>query len=215
MIYSSWDIEQNILKLVILGHFLPFYHPKNPKNQNFEKWKNLLEISSFYTFVPKITIIWFRVPEIQSETDRIFCHFGFWAIFCPSPPFPLMILNNDPENQHFEKKKKMPGDIIFLYLHVCHKWKSYDIWFLKYKVRQTKIFVISGHFDIMYGSWDMECKWQNFLSFWTIFCPFNPLWTQKIKLLKKWRTLEDIILQMMQLMIALLSRTTIMQGKWD
>ena len=27
IIYSSWDIEQNILKLVILGHFLPFYPP--------------------------------------------------------------------------------------------------------------------------------------------------------------------------------------------
>ena len=49
MIYSSWDKEQNILKLVILGHFLPFYPPpsKNPKNQNFEKWKNLLKIYHF------------------------------------------------------------------------------------------------------------------------------------------------------------------------
>ena len=27
IIYSSWDEEQNILKLVILGHFLPFYPP--------------------------------------------------------------------------------------------------------------------------------------------------------------------------------------------
>ena len=53
IIYSSWDIEQNILTLVILGHFLPFYPFKNPKNQNFEKRKNLLEISSFYTCVPK------------------------------------------------------------------------------------------------------------------------------------------------------------------
>ena len=60
-----------------------------------------------------------------------------------------------------------------------------------------------------------SAKDRIFLSFWTIFCPFNPLWTQKIKLLKKWITLEDIILQMMQLMTALLSRTTIMQGKWD
>ena len=31
IIYSSWDIEQNILKLVILGHFLPFYPLKTPK----------------------------------------------------------------------------------------------------------------------------------------------------------------------------------------
>ena len=83
MIYSSWDIEKNILKLVILGHFLPFYSPKNPKNQNFEKWKKLLEVLSFYTYVPKITIIWCMVPEIWSETDRTFCYFGpflFWTI---------------------------------------------------------------------------------------------------------------------------------------
>ena len=40
----------------------------------------------------------------------------------------------------------MPGDIILLYIHVYHKWRSYDIWFLKYKVQQTEIFDILGHF---------------------------------------------------------------------
>ena len=40
----------------------------------------------------------------------------------------------------------MPGYIILLYIHVYHKWRSYDIWFLKYKVQQTEIFVILGHF---------------------------------------------------------------------
>ena len=44
MIYGSENIELNILKLVIWGHFLPFYPIKNLQNQNFEKWKNLLEI---------------------------------------------------------------------------------------------------------------------------------------------------------------------------
>ena len=44
---------------------------KNPKNQNFKKIKTkkkkkkLLEILSFYTCVPKITIIWGTVPEVQ------------------------------------------------------------------------------------------------------------------------------------------------------
>ena len=52
MIYSSWDIKQNILKLVILGHFLPFYPLKTPKIRIL-KMKNLLEISSFYTCIPK------------------------------------------------------------------------------------------------------------------------------------------------------------------
>ena len=40
----------------------------------------------------------------------------------------------------------MDGDIIFLYIHDYHKIRSYDIWFLKYKVQQTKIFVTLGHF---------------------------------------------------------------------
>ena len=120
---------------------LQFYPPKNPKIQNFEKWKNLLEISSFYTYVPKITIIWCTVTEIRSETDRNFCHFGpFFALLPPPAP-------NDPENQNFEKKmKKISGDIILLYIHVFHKWRSYDIWFLKYKVQLTEMFVILGHF---------------------------------------------------------------------
>ena len=41
MIYSSRDIESDSMKLTILGHVLPFYPPKKPKNQNFEKMKNL------------------------------------------------------------------------------------------------------------------------------------------------------------------------------
>ena len=39
----------------------------------------------------------------------------------------------------------------------------------------------------MYGSLDIERNRQNFLSFWTGFCPFTYLWTQKIKILKKWK----------------------------
>ena len=65
--------------------------------------------------------------------------------------------------------KKQPGDIIIL--HMCT--------------------INDNH--IMYGSWDMESDEQNFLSFWTIFCPFNPLTTQKIKILKKWKKQLEIL----------------------
>ena len=114
MIYSSSDIQQNIMKLVILGHFLPFYPNKNPKNQKFEKWKNLLEISSFHTCVPKIMIIWCTVPEIQSETGRIFCHFG--SFFALSPPW-------QPRKSKFWKTEKTWK---YNFTHVYHKWQSYD-----------------------------------------------------------------------------------------
>ena len=147
IIYRSRDREQNIPKLAILGHLLPCHPSKNSKNQNFEKWKNLLKISSFYTCAPKITIIWCTVPEMQSETEKFsFCHFGpFFALL--SPPLPPPSSPKQSQISEFWKKmKKMSGDIILLYIHVYHKWRSYDIWFLKYKVQQTEIFVILGHF---------------------------------------------------------------------
>ena len=45
----------------------------------------------------------------------------------------------------------------------------------------------------MYGSWDMKHDGHNFLSFWTIFCPFTPLKAQKIKILKKWKKYLQIL----------------------
>ena len=67
----------------------------------------------------------------------------------------------DPENQNFEKMRKTPEHIIIL--RICT--------------------INNDH--MMCGSWDMECNGQN-LSFWTIFCPFTPLTTQKNKIFKKW-----------------------------
>ena len=83
IIYNSWDIQFERLKLVIMGHFLPFCTstPKNLKNQNLlKKWKKLLEISC-YTCVPKTTIIWGMISEIRSETHNFL---SFLANFCRS-----------------------------------------------------------------------------------------------------------------------------------
>ena len=56
------------------------------------------------------------------------------------------------------------------FTHVHHKWESYDILFLRHRAQ------------------------QKFLSFWVIFCPFNPLTTQKIKIPKKMtKTPGDIV----------------------
>ena len=46
---------------------------------------------------------------------------------------------------------------------------------------------------MMYGSCDMEHEGQNFLSFWTIFCTFTPLITQKVKTLKKLKKHLEIL----------------------
>ena len=101
-----------------------------------------------FTHVPKITIIWCTVPVIRSDTDKTFRHFG--PFFCPftTPPHspsPLMI----PKIKILKNMKKTPGDIILLYIHVSHKWRSYDKWFMKYKVRKTENFIILGHFFVL------------------------------------------------------------------
>ena len=96
-----------------------------------------------------MTVIWCMVPEIWSMTDRL-------------GPFLPFYTPNNPKNQNFEKIKKTPWVII---LNMC---------------------TINGS-HMMYGSWDTECDRPSFLLFWTIFCPFTPLKTQKTKILKKWK----------------------------
>ena len=85
-------------------------------------------------------------------------------IFCHFAPFfaPLPQKPNNPKNQHLKKMKKRPGDITIL--HLCTINNDHTV----------------------YGSWDMKHDGQNFLPFWTIFCPFTPLTTWKIKISKNW-----------------------------
>ena len=85
MRYGSWNTEWETEFIVSLGHFLPFYPTNNPKNQNFEKMKKRLKISSFYTNVPKIMIKCYTVPEIWRVTDVIVIfHFGLFFALLPS-----------------------------------------------------------------------------------------------------------------------------------
>ena len=162
-----------------------------------------------------MTIIWCMVLEIHNVTDIIFCRSRpVFALLPPNNPknqnfenmkktqtdailcmytindnhmmyhscgawqaeffvilayFLHFYPHNNPKNQNFEIMKKPPGDIITL--HMCT--------------------INDNH--MMYGSWDMECDGQNFLSFWTVFCPFTPLTTQKIKILKKWKKHLEIL----------------------
>ena len=88
---------------------------------------------------------------------------SFWTIFCLFTPLTTQI------SKFWTSPKKTPRDIIILY--ICT--------------------ITDNH--TMYGSWNMEHGEQNFLSFWTNFCPFTPPHPKnpKIKILKKLKkTLE-------------------------
>ena len=82
----------------------------------------------------------------------------FWPFFCPFTP-----LKTQKIKILKKMKKKKPGDIIILYKRTINE----------------------NH--MMHGSWDMKRDRHNFLSFEAIFCPFTPLTTRKIKILKSWK----------------------------
>ena len=77
----------------------------------------------------------------------------YWAwqtkYFCYFGPFFALSAPKNSKNQNFEKMKKAPGDIIIL--HKCT--------------------INENH--MMYCSWDMKHDGQNFLSFWSGFCPIT------------------------------------------
>ena len=118
-------------------------------------------------------IIWCMIPEMSSTTQKS----NFWKTE-----------KNSWRYYHFK--------------HEYHKWKSYDVWFLRYGAQQTQFFLILDHFLFFYtpsplttqrikilkkwkkkNTWryhhftQVHHKWQSydFWSTWAIFCPFSPL----------------------------------------
>ena len=81
---------------------------------------------------------------------------SFWTVFCP------FTSPKDLENENFEKTRKKPGEIVIL--HMCT--------------------INDNH--MIYGSWDINCNRQIFLSSWAIFCLFTHLTARKMEISKKW-----------------------------
>ena len=90
MIYSSWDIEENILKLVILGHFL-----KNEKTcSRYHHFTHVYQKSQSFD-------VWFLRYEVRwTEFFAISSHFLPFYQHSPSPP----PTSKDSKNQNFEEK---------------------------------------------------------------------------------------------------------------
>ena len=197
--YGSWDIQVWQTEFfVILDHFLHFYPSIDPENQNFKKIKktpgdiiilhrcaiyedhmmysywdmehNRQNVLSFWTiFYPftflttwKIKIFkkwkktwrYYHLKQVHHKWqsyDVCFLRYCAWQteFFVILDQFLPFYPPNNPRN-NFEKLKKMPRDVIIL--HMCTINVNY----------------------MMYGSWDMKCDGQNFLSFWIVFALLPP-----------------------------------------
>ena len=155
--YDVWFLRygaQQTHFFVILDSFLPFYPAMDPENQNFQKKKENQKTWRYYYFTKK------NGSHIMYGSSNMECNgqnfLSFWAIFCPFTP-------QLPKKPNFWKNEK----IAWRYYHVtqvCHKWQSYDVWFLRYEAWQTEFFVILDRFFLFYS-----------------------LTTRKIKILKNWK----------------------------
>ena len=116
-----------------------------------------------------------RYKARQTESFNVLGHF---LIF--DPP------NNQKKNQNLKKHKKNVWRCYHFTL-MYNKWRSYDVWFLRYVTWQTYFFL--GHF-----------------------CPFTSLTTWKINILKKEKkTLGDIIV----LHLRTKNNGHMIYGSWD
>ena len=84
VIYSSWDIEQNTLKLVILGHLLPFNPHKNPKIKILKNEKICWRYHHFTHVYQKSQS--YEVSE-TSETCSYFFILGHFLPYSPNHPY--------------------------------------------------------------------------------------------------------------------------------
>ena len=116
---------------------------------------------------------------IWCVTDIFFCHFR--PFFALSP-------------HYWARKLKIGRNVKkdlrhYPFTHVYHKWRSYDVWFLGYKARQPKFFVILGHS-----------------------LPLTLLTNWKIRILKKSKKPpEDIVI----LHLCTTNDNHMMHGSWD
>ena len=110
-----------MLKLVILGHFLPFYPLKTQK------------------------------IKILKNEKSCWRYYHFTSVYQNSQSYDVQFL-----------------EILSFYKYMCTINKDHMI----------------------YGSSNIRCNRQKFLSLWAIFCPFSPMTTWKIKLLKLKKHLE-------------------------
>ena len=155
-------MEHSRQKFLSLWTFFPFYLPYGPKKSKF--WKNEHHTWRYYHFTNvyhkwQSHDVWFLRYEMQ-QTEFLVILDHFLPFYHP----------NNPKNQSFEKLKKMPGDTIIL--HMC----------------------TINYNRMMYSFWGIKRDGQKFLSFWTFFCLFTPLTTQKIKVVRKWKKSLEILL---------------------
>ena len=155
MKYGAWQTQF----FVILDHFLHFYHPSPPplttqKFKNFKKWKNTWR---HYHFI--------HVYHKWQSYDVWFLWYGVWwtECFVVSDSF-LPFYPPNQKNQKFRKNEKYTWRY-YHFKQVYNKWKSHDVWFLRYEAWTLDHFLPFYTFLQKSKFWKAEkkvCRYHHF-----------------------------------------------------
>ena len=121
MVPEIWSTTDRIF-LSFWNVFCPFTSLWTQKINILKKWKKTTEGII-------ILQMWAWQREFSVILDRFLTFY---------PP-------NNLKNQNFQKLKINSWTFYYFTL-VYYKWQSYDVWFLRYRARQTGFFVILDHF---------------------------------------------------------------------
>ena len=131
-----------------------------------EIW-HMTDVIVVYICVPKIMIRWFTLVyhkwclydawflKYQAQLTEFLLTLDFLPFYPPPPPLTTQRIK-------IFKKWKKPWRY-YHFTQVYYKWQSDDIWFLRYQLQGTDVF----------------------LTPWGVFCP--SLTAQKMKISKKWK----------------------------
>ena len=157
VVYCSWNTKTDRIFCYFGPLFVLLTPPHLLWSQKSKFWKKMKKC---------LEILSFYIYTCTINEDHIMMY-GSWKTRCDRQFFVtlgyfLIFQSPDnPENQNFKVEKNTWR---YHFTHLHYKWQSCNVWFLKYGAHQTK-----------------------FLLFWTVYCHFTSLSTQKIKIFKKWK----------------------------
>ena len=133
--YDVWFLRygaQQTEFFVILDHFLPF----GPRKSKFVKnEKNTKDIIILQLCTINDSHMMYGCWNMECNGQMFL---SFWTVFCPFTPLTTW-------KSKFSKYKKTAWRY-YHFTQFYHKWQSYDVWFLRYRVQQTEFFIILDKF---------------------------------------------------------------------
>ena len=148
-----WDIKgKGQSFFVILGHFLLFDPPNNPKNQDFEKkLKKPGDIIILHVCTTNDYHMMYHSWDIKHNRQN---YLSFWAIFCHFTPLTTQRIK-------ILKKYKKTGDVIILHKSTIND--NHTVYGSKdKKCNWHNFFVILGHFLPIYPQ-NIKKTWKKHL----------------------------------------------------